>query len=52
MTNVETLIRQTLVRHVAPDARVTDVRERSAGAQGYSGATLRYYDVTYTLPSG
>lgn len=52
MTNVETLIQQTLARHVAPDARVTDVRERSVGAQGYSGATLRYHDVTYTLPSG
>jgi len=52
MIDARTLIEQTLVRYVASNARVTGVRERSAGAQGYSGATLRYYDATYALPDG
>lgn len=52
MVDVEWLIKQTLVRHVAPHAQVTDVRERIEGAQGYSGAILRYYNVTYVEPNG
>jgi hypothetical protein len=52
MTDVEVLIEQTLVQHVDSHAQVTDVRERTGGAQGYSGATLRYYDVAYVEPNG
>ncbi len=47
MNEVTTLLQATLRAHVAPDVRVSAVARRAAGAQGYSGATLRYYDVTY-----
>lgn len=47
MTDLPDLFQATLAAHVAPDARVLAVQERERGAQGYSGATLRYYDVTY-----
>lgn len=41
------LIGATVATHVAAGARVVGVRERERGAQGYSGATLRYFDVAY-----
>jgi glutamate mutase epsilon subunit len=49
MADLDTLIEQTIARHVGPEARVVAVRERAGGAQGYSGATLHYYNVTYAL---
>lgn len=42
------LIGATIAAHIAPEARVVAVREREGGAQGFSGAALRYYDVTYS----
>lgn len=52
MTDPRTLIEQTIVRYVAPNAQVTGIHERAGGAQGYSGATLRYYDVAYQQSGG
>jgi len=52
MIDPHALIEQSLAQHVAPQARVVAVRERTGGAQGYSGATLHYYDVAYELPGG
>jgi hypothetical protein len=52
MTNVYQFLQETLSMHAAPDARVVDVQARTTGAQGYSGAALHYYDVTYMLPTG
>jgi hypothetical protein len=46
-TGVSELIAAAIAARVAADARVVRVRERERGAQGYSGATLRYYDVEY-----
>ncbi|MGN6701229.1 MAG: phosphotransferase [Thermomicrobiales bacterium] len=42
------LIEATIAARVAPAARVIAIAPREHGPQGYSGATLRYYDVTYT----
>jgi hypothetical protein len=44
---VHELIGATIAAHIAPGARVVAVREREGGAQGFSGALLRYYDITY-----
>ncbi len=33
-----------------PGTALTALHERADGAQGYSGATLRYYDVGYAGP--
>lgn len=52
MIDLHALIRQTLAEHIAPEARIVEIRERANGAQGYSGATLHYYDVAYEVPSG
>ncbi len=48
MDEATTLLQATLRAHVAPDVRVIAAVQRAAGEQGYSGARLRYYDVTYT----
>ena len=40
-----TLFETTIRRHVAPAAHVTGFMERPSGKQGYSGATIRIYDV-------
>ena len=48
MAGVRELIQATIAAHVAPDARVLDVQEREGGEQGFSAATLRYFDVAYT----
>ena len=39
------LFETTIRRHVVPTARVTGFTERPSGKQGYSGATIRIYDV-------
>lgn len=41
------LIRAMITAHVAPNATRMEIRRREGGEQGFSGATLRYYDVTY-----
>jgi hypothetical protein len=46
-TEVSKLIAATIAAHVAAEARVVRVQERERGAQGYSEAMLRYYDVEY-----
>jgi hypothetical protein len=51
-TDLLELIEATIAAHVAPEARVVAVLERERGAQGYSGATLRYYDVAYAATGG
>jgi len=50
----DALIRATVTAHVAPDAQIVAVRQRAEGAQGFSGATLHYYDcdVTYERADG
>jgi hypothetical protein len=47
MSEVFDLIQATIAARIAPDAQVVDIQPRD-GPQGYSGATLRYYDVAYT----
>jgi Phosphotransferase enzyme family len=46
MSEVFDLIQATIAARITPDARVVAIEPRD-GAQGYSGATLRYYDVAY-----
>ena len=46
--DVRELIEATIAARIAPAARVAAIAPRENGPQGYSGATLRYYDVTYT----
>jgi aminoglycoside phosphotransferase (APT) family kinase protein len=41
------LIQATIAAHTTPDAHVIAIAPHAHGAQGYSGAILRYYDVTY-----
>lgn len=47
MTETDELLRATVVAHVAPNAELVAVHEHDGGAQGFSGATLRYYDVEF-----
>ena len=42
------VLQATLRAPVAPGAQLIDVARRATGEQGFSGATLRYFDVTYT----
>lgn len=42
----QTLLQETIAARLAPDAELLAVTPR-AGPQGYSGATIRYYDVAY-----
>ncbi len=46
MNDEHDLLQATLAAQVAPNARIMSVQERD-GAQGYSGAVLRYYNVDY-----
>jgi len=45
-------IAEALVAWHGADTVLTALHERPGGAQGYSGATLRYYDVGYAGPQG
>ena len=47
MTDQHALVRAMMETQIAPGARIVALAEREEGAQGYSGARLRYYDVTY-----
>ena len=47
MFQVHELIQAALTARIAPDARLVAVRQWPRGEQGFSGATLHYYDVTY-----
>lgn len=47
MADDHALLRALLEEQVAPGARLVAIRHREGGAQGYSGATLRYYEATY-----
>ena len=47
MSDDRPLIEEFITHRIAPGARIVEVRQRAEGAQGYSGATLRYYDVSY-----
>jgi len=46
-SGTRTLIDAMITALVAPDATRVEIRRREGGEQGFSGATLRYYDVTY-----
>jgi hypothetical protein len=46
MSDSQELIRVTVERHL-DGARLSQVLPREGGPQGYSGATLTYFDVTY-----
>jgi hypothetical protein len=46
MNDEHELLQATLTARVATDAQIIAVHERD-GAQGYSGAILRYYDIDY-----
>lgn len=48
----ERAIAEALVAWNGADTTLAGLRERTDGAQGYSGAILRYYDVGYTGPRG
>jgi hypothetical protein len=48
MTQLDDLIQATLTAHIAPDAQLVAVQERPEGEQGFSGAQVQYYDVSYT----
>jgi aminoglycoside phosphotransferase (APT) family kinase protein len=47
MTEDRSLIEEFISRRINPGARAVAICQRPTGTQGYSGATLRYYDVTY-----
>jgi thiamine kinase-like enzyme len=49
--DVSSLLQATLIACVAPDAQLQNFTRRSMEPQGYSGATLQYYDVTFTRPA-
>jgi hypothetical protein len=52
METTEALIAAALVAWHGTGTVITALHERTGGAQGYSGATLRYYDVGYAAPQG
>ena len=52
MDETRELIEATIQAHVCFKSRVIDIRRREGGAQGFSGATLHYYDVVYEAPVG
>ncbi len=49
--DVSSLLQATLLACVAPDAQLQNFTRGSIEPQGYSGATLQYYDVTFTRPT-
>jgi len=50
MLTAEAAIAEALVAWHGAGTAITALVERTGGAQGYSGATLRYYDVGYAGP--
>ncbi len=52
MATAERTIAGALVAWFGTGTALTALHERADGAQGYSGATLRYYDVGYAVPAG
>jgi hypothetical protein len=47
MDEVRGLIAEFIASTFTPGARLVTLRPRAGGAQGYSGATLRYFDAAY-----
>lgn len=45
------LLQATLTAHVDPSAQLQSATLRPKGAQGYSGATLNYYDILFARPN-
>ncbi len=52
MVMAERAIAEALVAWHGSGTTIAALRERTDGAQGYSGAILRYYDVSYAGPRG
>lgn len=47
MAQIQELIQATIGAYYGPSAHLVKLNPQTGGPQGYSGATLSYYDVTY-----
>jgi len=52
MNELDILLQETIDRYVSPGARVLGATPLPGGEQGYSGATVRYYDVRFAPAAG
>jgi hypothetical protein len=52
MDELDILLQETIERYVSPGARVLGATPLPGGEQGYSGATVSYYDVRFATVAG